>query len=259
MGVRCGTMAITMSGFRFFTIEQVGDTVIARPVDPYLQGTALAELVKLELLQITESTGCKAAVIDFQNVKLISSSVISSLLGVKRQLASSGIPFTLCGMTDSLRHVFRTLNMDGTVFQIVDDIGEALSGDARVTSYYDVCGQASPPDEELQPKPREGEAPGEPHGPGRTKSAHPDPRVGAQSDSDSPTRATGTPLRWAAMRRTRRFHIVFIEFLEGASLDVRVWAPLAIEGAVAALRRDSLGKQGALVTGRDRAAIGSIG
>lgn len=147
-GVR-GTMATTMSAFRFFTTEQLGDATVARPVDPYLQGTALAELLKLELLQIMESTGCKTAVVDLHNVKLISSSVISSLLGVKRQLAASGIPFTLCGMSDSLRHVFRTLNMDGNVFRIMDDVDEAIaSSDAKVTSYYDVCGRVSPPDEE---------------------------------------------------------------------------------------------------------------
>jgi anti-anti-sigma factor len=141
-------MATTMSAFRFFTTEQLGDAIVARPVDPYLQGTALAELLKLELLQITETSGCKSAIVDLHNVKLISSSVISSLLGVKRQLGASGIPFILCGMSDSLRHVFRTLNMDGNVFRIVDDVRDALGAEAKVTSYYDVCGRVSPPDEE---------------------------------------------------------------------------------------------------------------
>jgi anti-anti-sigma regulatory factor len=143
-------MATAMSGYRFFTTEQIGDATIARPVDPHLQGTALAELVKLELLQIFEATACKTAIVDFQNVKLISSSVISSMLGVKRQLSASGVPFLMCGMSDSLRYVFRTLNMDGNVFNIVDDVSEALSGTSKASSYsyYDVCGRLSPPDEE---------------------------------------------------------------------------------------------------------------
>ena len=137
-----------MSAFRYFTIEQVGDATIARPVDPHLQGTALAELVKLELMQIFDSTGCKTAIVDFHNVKLVSSSVVSSLLGVKRHLSAAGVPFLMCGMSDSLRYVFRTLNMDGTVFNIVDDLTAALSG-ANTTSYYaDVCERLSPPDEE---------------------------------------------------------------------------------------------------------------
>ena len=139
-----------MSGFRFFTIEQIGDVVVARPVDAYLRGTALAELLRLELQQIVDTTHSKSLVLDFQNVKLISSSVISSLLGIKRHLAASSIPMKLCGMTDSLRHVFRTLNMDGSVFCIVDNVPEALEDESgsKVTSYYDVCGRLSPPDEE---------------------------------------------------------------------------------------------------------------
>ncbi|MCA9147860.1 MAG: STAS domain-containing protein [Planctomycetales bacterium] len=137
-----------MTTYRFFTTEQIDDTVVTRPVDPYLQGTALAELLKLELLQIVESTGCKAAVVDFTNVKLISSSVISSLLGVKRQLNANQVPFTLCGMSDSLRYVFRSLNMDGSIFQIADDVSTAMVSGTRGTSYYDVCGLPSPPAEE---------------------------------------------------------------------------------------------------------------
>ena len=145
-----GTLVTRMSGFRFFTTEQIDDATVARPVDAYLQGTALAELLRLELQKIVEVSGSKSVILDFRNVKLISSSVISSLLGLKRSLAVSNIPLKMCGMSESLRHVFRTLNMDGSVFCIVDDVSSALEGEAnsKVMSYYDVCGRLSPPDEE---------------------------------------------------------------------------------------------------------------
>jgi len=137
-----------MTTFRYFTTEKVGQATIARPVDPYLQGSALAELVKLELMQIIDSSDSTLAIVDFENVKLISSSVISGLLSVKRHLTAANISFKLCGMSDSLRHVFRTLNMDGTIFTIVDSVGDALGSDSKTVSYYDVCGRVSPPDEE---------------------------------------------------------------------------------------------------------------
>ena len=116
--------------------------------DPYLQGSALAELVKLELMQIIDSSDATVAIVDFENVKLISSSVISGLLSVKRHLAAANISLKLCGMSESLRHVFRTLNMDGTIFTIVDNVNDALGTESKVMSYYDVCGRLSPPDEE---------------------------------------------------------------------------------------------------------------
>jgi anti-anti-sigma factor len=149
MHAASAVVTIMATSFRFFSIEQIGDATIARPVDPHLQGTAVAELIKLELTQIFETTGCKTAIVDLHNVKLVSSSVISSLLGVKRHLSVNGVPFVMCGMSDSLRYVFRALNMDGSVFKIVDDVDEALSsGDKSPAFYSNVCDRLSPPDDE---------------------------------------------------------------------------------------------------------------
>ena len=137
-----------LPGYRFVTTETVNDTTIVQAVDPYLQGTTVAELVKLELAQIVEASPNQNLIIDLGNVKMISSSVISSLLALKRQLATEGVSLRLCSMSESLRYVFKTLNMDGTIFDIFETVEDALSGDTQRQSYFDVCGRVSPPDEE---------------------------------------------------------------------------------------------------------------
>ena len=137
-----------MSGYRFFTTKTIGDATVVQAIDPYLQGTTVAELIKLELSQIAQNVPTKDLVVDLHNVKMISSSVISSLLATKRQLAASGVALKLCSMSDSLRYVFKTLNMDGTIFDIFDSVESAMSGASQLHSYYDVCGRVSPPDEE---------------------------------------------------------------------------------------------------------------
>ena len=137
-----------MPGYRFFTTRAIDDTTIVQAVDPYLQGTTVAELVKLELAQIVKSSPNQHLVIDLANVKMISSSVISSLLALKRQLAAGEVSLRLCCMSESLRYVFKTLNMDGTIFDIFDSVDDAISGQSRGHSYFDVCGRVSPPDEE---------------------------------------------------------------------------------------------------------------
>jgi len=134
--------------YRFFITSEENSTVVARPVDAHLQGTALAEMLKLELMQIADSTECQLLVLNFEGVKLVSSAVISSLLGVKRHLATSQRQLKLCGMSESVRFVFRTLNMDGSVFEIVDNVATAVAGSAPALSYFDICGVASPPAEE---------------------------------------------------------------------------------------------------------------
>jgi hypothetical protein len=51
-------------------------------------------------------------------------------------------------MTESLRAVFRTLNLDGTVFDVYNTTAQALAIAPRSDSYFDVCGLLSPPDED---------------------------------------------------------------------------------------------------------------
>lgn len=135
-----------MQTYQFFTIENHGDVTLARAVDTHLQGLAQAEFVKEELIQIMQLTA-RRLVIDFQNVRMISSAVISALLVVKGRAVNEGKQLSVT-MTDSLRAVFSTLNLDGTVFQIHSTTTQALEGVARSNSYFDICGEMSPPDEE---------------------------------------------------------------------------------------------------------------
>ena len=136
-----------MQAYRYFTIEHHGDATVARAVDTKLQGVAQAEFVKQELVQIMQSTP-QRLVIDLHKVKMISSSVIAGLLAVKSRAVSGGKRLSLT-MSDSLRAVFRTLNLDRTVVDIYTTAAQALASSPRSDSYYDVCGQVSPPDEDF--------------------------------------------------------------------------------------------------------------
>ncbi len=134
-----------MQAYHHFTIENHGDATVARAIGTQLRGSAQAEFVKEELIQILQSTP-RRLVIDFHDVKLISSLVISSLLVVKNRAARDGKQLVVA-MTDSLRTLFGTLNLDGTVLSIHTTAAQALASSPRSDSYYDVCGQMSPPDE----------------------------------------------------------------------------------------------------------------
>ena len=133
-----------MPKYRYYEIEEADDVVVARIVDSYLQGDALAECLKLELLKVVQDKSPRLVVIDFQNVKLISSLAISSLLTINQRLASSGVYLKMCSMDDSLRQLFRTLRMDGSLFKIYDTLPEALGGPMGSPTYEDICGRATP-------------------------------------------------------------------------------------------------------------------
>ena len=129
---------------RYYRVEEQGDSVIAQIVDAHLQGDALAECLKLELLQIVAERSPRLVVIDFQNVKLISSLAIASLLTVNQRLAGMGVYLKMCSMNDSLRQLFRTLRLDGSLFKIYPTMSDALSAPMSSPTYEDICGRPTP-------------------------------------------------------------------------------------------------------------------
>ncbi len=133
-----------MQQSRYYVVESHGDSIVVQIVDAYLQGDALAECLKLELLQIVEANSPKLVVVDFQNVKLIGSLAVSSFLTVNQRLAGMGVFLKLCSMNDQLRQLFRTLRLDGSVFRIAATVPEALSGPAGSPTYEQICGRPTP-------------------------------------------------------------------------------------------------------------------
>ena len=134
-----------MDSLRFFNVNRIGDNIVAEVIDSQIIGATQAEIVKLELRKILEDSP-KSLVIDFQNVSIIGSNAIDSLLYVVRRTASGKTRVKLSSMSSSLRTLFKSLNLDGTVFEIYDSVDEALErGD---TSYYDASEKLSPPEEE---------------------------------------------------------------------------------------------------------------
>lgn len=133
-----------MQNNRYYRVEKQGDSVVAQIVEPNLQGNALAECLKLELLQIVAEQSPKLVVIDFQNVKLVSSLAVASLLTVNQRLAGMGVYLKMCSMNESLRHLFRTLRLDGSLFKIYPTLAEALSAPVGSPTYQDICGRPTP-------------------------------------------------------------------------------------------------------------------
>ncbi|MCA9218664.1 MAG: anti-sigma factor antagonist [Planctomycetales bacterium] len=132
---------------RYFNVDRTDEAIIAQIVDAHLNGAALADFIKQELLEMLDEDQPKTLIIDFQNVKSVSSSMISSFLQISNRMRSSDARLVFCAMSESLRSIFKTLKLDGSVFLIVDSVEEAL--DSKQRSYFDASGKYSPPDDEL--------------------------------------------------------------------------------------------------------------
>lgn len=131
---------------RYFSVDRTDDAIVAQIVEAHLNGAALADFIKQELEEMLQ-TDPKAIVIDFQNVKSVSSSTINSFLQIASRTRTTDARLLFCHMSDSLRSIFKTLKLDGSVFQIFDSVEEAMN--SKNHSYYEASGKYSPPDDEL--------------------------------------------------------------------------------------------------------------
>ena len=113
------------SQLEHFRIEQQGDVTIVTPtVFDFLDQVTNFE-AKRELIRFAQNEKPGKAVVDFHNVQRFSTEFIGTLLSFKRQMGE-GARISLCSMQPVHRDIFRVLNLDGTVFQIFDDVTQAV-------------------------------------------------------------------------------------------------------------------------------------
>ena len=108
-----------------FRIERKGDVTIVTPtVFDFIDQTTNFESKK-ELVQFAQNEKPDKVVIDFQNIQRSSTEFIGTLLSFKKQIGAGG-KIKLCSLQPVQRDIFRVLNLDGTEFEILADVNEAV-------------------------------------------------------------------------------------------------------------------------------------
>jgi anti-sigma B factor antagonist len=74
--------------------------------------------------------GSKGTILDFSGVDLVSSAMLGKLILLQRRVDTSGTRLRLCELTDSVRAVFKSTNLD-RLFHIDRDQRESLEALAK--------------------------------------------------------------------------------------------------------------------------------
>lgn len=77
-----------------------------------------------QLSAIVPSNAETALVLDFSNVEAISSSMLGKMIPLQRRIDNQQGKLRLCGMSNTVRSVFRTTNLD-RLFKIDRDLAES--------------------------------------------------------------------------------------------------------------------------------------
>jgi len=110
----------------YFRVDQRGEVAVVTPtVFDFIDQVTNFE-AKRELIRFAQDQKPHKAIVDFHNVQRFGTEFIGTLLSFKRQMGE-GAKISLCAMQPVHREVFRVLNLDGTVFQIFDELPPALA------------------------------------------------------------------------------------------------------------------------------------
>jgi anti-anti-sigma regulatory factor len=115
-----------MGKYERFDLQTIEDVLVLHLADPKLFETVMVSELEEDLLDVLKQQQPRKMLVNFARVTHCSTSVINGLLRAKKRLVSDGGSLLLCGMRDTIREAYRILNLDGTAFEIFDDVPAGL-------------------------------------------------------------------------------------------------------------------------------------
>jgi anti-sigma B factor antagonist len=107
-------------------IQPIRDVTLVTLQDASILDTVQVEQLGEQLFDLVENRDRRKLVIDFSNVKFLSSSALGVLIRLHKRVAQSKGDLILCSMRDDLKKVFRISGLH-KVFTFADDSDRAMT------------------------------------------------------------------------------------------------------------------------------------
>ncbi|MCP4192885.1 MAG: STAS domain-containing protein [Planctomycetaceae bacterium] len=115
-----------MEEFRYIRVDRSAGSIIIQFKESNLSIDTVAECIRVEIEHLLEFERPQSFIVDFTDVRSISSSVISMLLKIRKTLMALKIPFALCCVPVPILEIYRTLQLTETHFRVYETISGAL-------------------------------------------------------------------------------------------------------------------------------------
>lgn len=116
----------TTTTFKQFDSQEIEGSHVIHLHDESVHTMESLAQTKREIFAMVEQYNPKKLIINFAPVRFCSSETIGILIQLNTELKPRDTQLYLCGMRESIREVFRVLNLDGTVFEIRGTVTNAL-------------------------------------------------------------------------------------------------------------------------------------
>jgi len=119
--------------YRLLQVRAEGDVLVLTLTEAQVEGDSIAQSLQAELLAAASAAAARKVIVDFQNVKYISSVAFSPLLALRRHLNGTGGRLVVCGLNEMVGDIFYTTKMvspSGTFaapFEMQPDVAAAVA------------------------------------------------------------------------------------------------------------------------------------
>ena len=107
-------------------VDYVGSAVVATLTDEKILDEAQIQLLEDSIMPLIEQQIEVKLVLDFQNVKFLSSAVLGLLIRISKKVYESNGQLRICGINDKILQIFRITRLD-RIFDIYTDRETALA------------------------------------------------------------------------------------------------------------------------------------
>jgi anti-anti-sigma regulatory factor len=118
--------AVTVASYKHFEVESVAGATLLRLCDNSILNSEVCNELQREFVDFANQAVPKRLLISFREVERLSSEMISSLLRFREAIESKNGSLRLCEISPTIREAFAALNLDGTVFNIEDNVDAAI-------------------------------------------------------------------------------------------------------------------------------------
>lgn len=106
-------------------VQQIGRVVVVDFIDAAIMDTLQIQQIADELYHLVDQQDRRYVLVDFSNVKFLSSQTLGVLLNLHKKITALKGWLGLCGLKKDLRKVFKITKLD-TLFNFYENEEEAL-------------------------------------------------------------------------------------------------------------------------------------
>ncbi|HPD30250.1 MAG TPA: STAS domain-containing protein [Phycisphaerae bacterium] len=114
-------------------IETIKDVTVVTFQDISILDALQIDEIGEELYELVEKKDCRQLILDFTNVKFLSSSALSVLITLHKKAAQNKGQVVLCDLRDDLKKVFEITRLD-RMFTFCPTLDDALAVFGRTTA-----------------------------------------------------------------------------------------------------------------------------